>query len=144
MEVLRMRNLGSFNLQNWLQIPYLFILIASLFSSFTLGDTHGEFCCELITYYVFLLAGQTNKFCNFLLRPLFSYLYSFAFLGFRYVTCGSVVKLLNPLHNVRLHSHEVKYGSGSGQQVYSVASCCIKFLDSFLFFCCKRYCFKSS
>ncbi|XP_042194335.1 stromal cell-derived factor 2 [Callorhinchus milii] len=33
-----------------------------------------------------------------------------------YVTCGSVVKLLNTRHNVRLHSHEVKYGSGSGQQ----------------------------
>jgi len=36
---------------------------------------------------------------------------------FKYVTCGSVVKLLNNQHNVRLHSHEVKYGSGSGQQV---------------------------
>ncbi|XP_044181397.1 stromal cell-derived factor 2-like [Acropora millepora] len=35
---------------------------------------------------------------------------------FKYVTCGSVLKLLNPKHNVRLHSHEVKYGSGSGQQ----------------------------
>ncbi|GCB62537.1 stromal cell-derived factor 2-like [Scyliorhinus torazame] len=33
-----------------------------------------------------------------------------------YVTCGSVIKLLNTLHNVRLHSHDVKYGSGSGQQ----------------------------
>ncbi|KAE8634720.1 hypothetical protein XENTR_v10002412 [Xenopus tropicalis] len=33
-----------------------------------------------------------------------------------YVTCGSVVKLLNSRHNVRLHSHDVKYGSGSGQQ----------------------------
>ncbi|XP_028565042.2 stromal cell-derived factor 2-like protein 1 [Podarcis muralis] len=32
------------------------------------------------------------------------------------VTCGSVLKLLNTRHNVRLHSHEVKYGSGSGQQ----------------------------
>uniref|UniRef100_A0A8D0LAX3 Stromal cell derived factor 2 like 1 n=1 Tax=Sphenodon punctatus TaxID=8508 RepID=A0A8D0LAX3_SPHPU len=32
------------------------------------------------------------------------------------VTCGSVLKLLNTLHSVRLHSHEVKYGSGSGQQ----------------------------
>ncbi|XP_072443920.1 stromal cell-derived factor 2-like protein 1 [Chiloscyllium punctatum] len=32
------------------------------------------------------------------------------------VTCGSVVKLLNSRHNVRLHSHDVKYGSGSGQQ----------------------------
>lgn len=35
---------------------------------------------------------------------------------FEYVTCGSVVKLLNTRHNVRLHSHDVKYGSGSGQQ----------------------------
>lgn len=32
------------------------------------------------------------------------------------VTCGSVVKLLNVRHNVRLHSHDVRYGSGSGQQ----------------------------
>ncbi|XP_066465937.1 stromal cell-derived factor 2-like protein 1 [Tiliqua scincoides] len=32
------------------------------------------------------------------------------------VTCGSVLKLLNTRHAVRLHSHEVKYGSGSGQQ----------------------------
>ena len=34
-----------------------------------------------------------------------------------YVTCGSSLKLFNPYHNVRLHSHDVKYGSGSGQQV---------------------------
>jgi len=33
-----------------------------------------------------------------------------------YVTCGSVIKLLSPNFNVRLHSHDVKYGSGSGQQ----------------------------
>ncbi|KAI0228508.1 Stromal cell-derived factor 2, partial [Lamellibrachia satsuma] len=33
-----------------------------------------------------------------------------------YVTCGSVLKLLNVRNNVRLHSHDVKYGSGSGQQ----------------------------
>ncbi|KAM9330002.1 stromal cell-derived factor 2-like protein 1 [Gastrophryne carolinensis] len=33
-----------------------------------------------------------------------------------HVTCGSVIKLLNTRHNVRLHSHDVKYGSGSGQQ----------------------------
>uniref|UniRef100_A0A8C5N367 Stromal cell derived factor 2 n=1 Tax=Leptobrachium leishanense TaxID=445787 RepID=A0A8C5N367_9ANUR len=32
------------------------------------------------------------------------------------VTCGSVIKLLNTKHNVRLHSHDVRYGSGSGQQ----------------------------
>lgn len=33
-----------------------------------------------------------------------------------FVTCGSVIKLLNIQHNVRLHSHDVRYGSGSGQQ----------------------------
>lgn len=33
-----------------------------------------------------------------------------------YVTCGSVVKLMNKAFQVRLHSHDVKYGSGSGQQ----------------------------
>lgn len=33
-----------------------------------------------------------------------------------YVTCGSLVKLLNTRHNVRLHSHDVKYGSGNFTQ----------------------------
>lgn len=33
-----------------------------------------------------------------------------------YVTCGSVLKLVNTDYKVRLHSHDVKYGTGSGQQ----------------------------
>merc|ERR1711974_56975 len=36
--------------------------------------------------------------------------------GPQQVTCGSVIKLQNMYHKVRLHSHDVKYGSGSGQQ----------------------------
>ena len=36
--------------------------------------------------------------------------------GLQHVTCGSVIKLQNTYHRVRLHSHDVKYGSGSGQQ----------------------------
>ncbi|XP_062520551.1 stromal cell-derived factor 2-like [Corticium candelabrum] len=36
--------------------------------------------------------------------------------GFQFVTCGSVIKLAHIQSNVRLHSHEVRYGSGSGQQ----------------------------
>ncbi|KAK7071750.1 Stromal cell-derived factor 2-like protein [Halocaridina rubra] len=36
--------------------------------------------------------------------------------GNQLVTCGSVVKLYNSYYKVRLHSHDVKYGSGSGQQ----------------------------
>ncbi|XP_059614786.1 stromal cell-derived factor 2 [Phlebotomus argentipes] len=34
----------------------------------------------------------------------------------KFVTCGSVLKLLNVAYNMRLHSHDVKYGTGSGQQ----------------------------
>src|SRR5699024_11190942 len=36
--------------------------------------------------------------------------------GTTYVTCGSVLKLMNSNAGVRLHSHDIKYGSGSGQQ----------------------------
>lgn len=35
---------------------------------------------------------------------------------FQHVTCGSVVKIANAESSDRLHSHDVKYGSGSGQQ----------------------------
>lgn len=33
-----------------------------------------------------------------------------------YVTCRSLLKLMNTNEGSRLHSHDVKYGSGSGQQ----------------------------
>ena len=36
------------------------------------------------------------------------------------VTCSSTFKLVNQQSGDRLHSHEVKYGSGSGQQVDSI------------------------
>ncbi|XP_015186176.1 PREDICTED: stromal cell-derived factor 2-like isoform X2 [Polistes dominula] len=36
--------------------------------------------------------------------------------GTKYVTYGSVIKLMNVDFNVRLHSHDIRYGSGSGQQ----------------------------
>jgi len=36
--------------------------------------------------------------------------------GLTEITCGSVFKLLNNAFKVRLHSHDIKYGSGSGQQ----------------------------
>jgi len=43
-------------------------------------------------------------------------------LGFQFVTCGSAIKLANSDNNVRLHSHDVKYGSGSGQQVCAIGN----------------------
>lgn len=42
----------------------------------------------------------------------------------RYVTCGSVIKLLNVDYRTRLHSHDVKYGTGSGQQVRKSSIMC--------------------
>jgi len=36
--------------------------------------------------------------------------------GSQHVSCGSVFKLINTANKIRLHSHDVKYGSGSGQQ----------------------------
>ncbi|CAH1643282.1 unnamed protein product [Spodoptera littoralis] len=33
-----------------------------------------------------------------------------------FVTCGSILKMINTDLRLRLHSHDVKYGSGSGQQ----------------------------
>jgi dolichyl-phosphate-mannose--protein O-mannosyl transferase len=33
-----------------------------------------------------------------------------------YVTCGSVIKLQHVATEHRLHSHQVNYGGGSGQQ----------------------------
>ncbi|XP_058793646.1 stromal cell-derived factor 2-like protein 1 [Phymastichus coffea] len=36
--------------------------------------------------------------------------------GTNFVTYNSVIKLMNIDYNVRLHSHDIKYGTGSGQQ----------------------------
>ncbi|KAJ0401825.1 hypothetical protein P43SY_006380 [Pythium insidiosum] len=36
--------------------------------------------------------------------------------GFEHVTCGSSIKLVHEPSRHRLHSHEIAYGSGSGQQ----------------------------
>lgn len=47
----------------------------------------------------------------------FSSLSSLGGFDYEYVSCGSTLKLKNNYHGVRLHSHDVKYGSGSGQQV---------------------------
>lgn len=41
---------------------------------------------------------------------------SYTVKGTQYVTCGSMLKLMNVDYKVRLHSHDIKYGSGSGQQ----------------------------
>lgn len=41
---------------------------------------------------------------------------SVVYADLQYVTCGSVLKLENVHYQTRLHSHDIKYGSGSGQQ----------------------------
>lgn len=49
--------------------------------------------------------------------------------SFEFVTCGSAIKLLNNNYKARLHSHDIKYGSGSGQQV-----CLCVFMNAFFSF----------
>lgn len=39
-----------------------------------------------------------------------------------YVTCGSLIKLKHTATGYRLHSHQVSYGSGSGQQSVTTIS----------------------
>ena len=41
------------------------------------------------------------------------------------MTCGSVLKIANVDSSDRLHSHDVKYGSGSGQQVLYTYICTV-------------------
>lgn len=45
-----------------------------------------------------------------------------------YVTCGSLVKLMNTRHSVRLHSHDVKYGSGIKQSLVLPMWTCFKIM----------------
>ncbi|XP_005111764.1 stromal cell-derived factor 2 [Aplysia californica] len=64
------------------------------------------------------IAGQDVLTHSFLLFLIYSFIDSATPANFDYdfVTCGSALKIKNSAHNVRLHSHDVKYGSGSGQQ----------------------------
>jgi dolichyl-phosphate-mannose--protein O-mannosyl transferase len=54
------------------------------------------------------------------------------------MTCGSTFKLVNQQSTDRLHSHDVKYGSGSGQQVKQSLSLNRK-IFSFEFLVCYWY-----
>ena len=46
------------------------------------------------------------------------FLYVYILAGYEFVTCGSAIKLQHASSLYRLHSHEVAYGAGSGQQVH--------------------------
>ncbi|XP_014225409.1 stromal cell-derived factor 2 [Trichogramma pretiosum] len=60
-----------------------------------------------------MISLKTFTLANFL---LVLYISSSNAKGVEHVTCGSVLKLMNTDFRVRLHSHDIKYGSGSGQQ----------------------------
>ena len=120
--------LGKFHI--WTCYMYLckqtFIFLTSLcsrgdwFESHFVGNPEGRFCCIKTRLLI----------------------YKFFSSGFHYdfVTCGSTVKLFNSYHNVRLHSHDVKYGSGSGQQVWKMdtnnAICNDRAILKNIFVCC--------
>lgn len=62
------------------------------------SEYHKNISCLILCFLKFLVISTGKK------------------LQFEFVTCGSALKLMNSAHSVRLHSHDVKYGSGSGQQ----------------------------
>jgi dolichyl-phosphate-mannose--protein O-mannosyl transferase len=56
-------------------------------------------------------------FCiNFDVFVFTLYCFNFVASKAQFVTCGTILKLFNTDLRLRLHSHDVKYGSGSGQQ----------------------------
>src|SRR5688572_7602751 len=57
-----------------------------------------------------------NNLHNFTYSSLFEKILISFIPDLSFVTCGSVVKLRHIPTNYRLHSHQVTYGSGSGQQ----------------------------
>ena len=73
---------------------------------------------ELVLFYTTLL----SPVCTSLFTTIHCFVCVCA--GFQYVTCASVLKLASAESNIRLHSHDVKYGSGSGQQVFWLLVVC--------------------
>ena len=66
---------------------------------------------------------QIAQMCVYCLT-FFYIVYIICCVGFQFVTCGTVLKLIHIDTNIRLHSHDVKYGSGSGQQVSGCTTAC--------------------
>jgi hypothetical protein len=66
----------------------------------------------LCSKFIQSLSKRIHYNCHFI-----NYL-NYFFKEYDYVTCQSVLKLQNVNSGARLHSHDVKYGSGSGQQVF--------------------------
>ena len=71
--------------------------------------TQGSYAAPLVRN----LAAALYLNC---LVQLSQYTDSFTILLYWQVTCGSLIKLQHVNTNVNLHSHEISYGSGSGQQ----------------------------
>lgn len=87
---------------------YLYVIYLAQYLIIVEGNFHLQLSRLVPLEFVFL-----NITSHTVIKPNL-----LVFLGYRqqYVTCGSVVKIKNTDYNVRLHSHDVKYGTGSGQQ----------------------------
>ncbi|XP_072175885.1 stromal cell-derived factor 2-like [Diadema setosum] len=69
-----------------------------------MAPTVTDILCSLVAFFLILLAENGRSWTEA------------EKMDYEYVTCGSTVKLINSKYNVRLHSHDIHYGSGSGQQ----------------------------
>ena len=74
--------------------------------------------CQILVICWFLFVNSYRNLAMFLTTSLtvFCVCLATAMAKPQAVTCGSAIKLMNSAHKIRLHSHDVKYGSGSGQQ----------------------------
>jgi hypothetical protein len=81
-----------------------------------IDDFHKNFAFSC--YYFLLFDNPIMLNMNILIQcSILIFLLKFSSSNNDAMTCSSTFKLVNQQSGDRLHSHDVKYGSGSGQQV---------------------------
>lgn len=85
---------------------------------FYIFEYYTDYFSALSVLFLFRLDVSVNAFPIFPGNKydIFVYKCTFAGKGVQFVTCGSILKLMNVEYKVRLHSHDINYGSGSRQQ----------------------------
>lgn len=66
------------------------------------------------------ILNKSNKMTAIVQCTIFFLLFDLISSHENAVTCNSTFKLINQYSGDRLHSHDIKYGTGSGQQVCHV------------------------
>jgi dolichyl-phosphate-mannose--protein O-mannosyl transferase len=80
-----------------------------------LDDPGFTFVLFLLLLFFFVFFTIT-EFTSLFFFSFISFSFSSSSLELQYVTCGSILSIIHVPSKHRLHSHDVKYGGGSGQQ----------------------------